>query len=68
MDKDVSKNKMLAEQVKEWSTYQIYIALCAYILVLAAKMNDVKKYRIMKDAVYDFIIKHKSSIMMFERG
>ena len=47
---------------------QIYIALCAYIIVLTAKMNDLKKYRIMKDAIYDFIIKLKASIRMFERG
>ena len=47
---------------------QIYTALCAYIIVLTAKMNDLKKYHIMKDAIYDFIIKLKASIRMFERG
>lgn len=47
---------------------QIYIALCAYIIVLNAKMNDCKKYRIMKDAIFDCIIKLKVAIGMFERG
>jgi len=31
-------------------------------------MNDLKKYHIMKDAIYDLIIKLKASISMFERG
>lgn len=47
---------------------QIYTALCAYIIVLAAKIKDFKKYRIMKDAIYDLINKLKVSIGMFERG
>jgi IS4 transposase len=47
---------------------QIYTALCAYIIVLTAKMNELKKYRIMKDVIYDFIIRLKVSICMFERG
>jgi hypothetical protein len=47
---------------------QIYTALCAYIIVLTAKMNDCKKYRIMKDAIFDFIIMLKATIGMFERG
>ena len=47
---------------------QIYTALCAYIMVLSARMNDSNKYRIMKDAIYEFIYKLKVSVSMFERG
>ena len=34
---------------------QIYTALCAYLMALIAKMGNKKAYRIMKDAIYDFL-------------
>jgi hypothetical protein len=46
---------------------QIYTALCAYIMVLIARMSDSKKYHIMKDAIYEFILSLKISISIFEQ-
>jgi IS4 transposase len=67
-DKMFLKIERWLSRSKNGVLIQIYTALCAYIMVLTAKMNDLKKYRIMKDAIYDFIIKLKSSIRMFDRG
>ena len=61
------KIKRLMSRSMHGVLIQIYTALCAYSIVLAAKMHDVKKYRIMKDATYDLIIKLKVSIVMFGR-
>jgi hypothetical protein len=44
---------------------QICTALCAYIMVLLARMNDSKKYHIMKDAIYEFIHRLKIVIGTF---
>ena len=34
---------------------QLYIALCAYLMALIAKMGNQQTYRIMKDAIYEFL-------------
>lgn len=62
------KIKRWLSRSKNGVLIQIYTALCAYVIVLTAKMNDLKKYRIMKDAIYDLIVKLKASIVMFKKG
>ena len=46
---------------------QIYAALCAYLMVLLAKMGNQQKYRIMKDAIYDFLREYIEA-MCFKPG
>lgn len=46
---------------------QIYTALCAYLMALLAKMGNRQKYKIMKDAIYDFLREYKEA-MNFSPG
>jgi transposase len=47
---------------------QIYTALCAYLMALMAKMGNQQTYRIMKDAMYEFLKEFKVAMYSFNRG
>ena len=47
---------------------QIYMALCAYLMAVLAKMGNEKKYHIMKDSIYEFIKELEIVLMIFEKG
>jgi IS4 transposase len=46
---------------------QIYTALCAYLMAFIAKMGNQQAYRIMKDAIYEFL-KYFLKAMDYKHG
>jgi hypothetical protein len=47
---------------------QLYTALCAYLIALITKMKNQKRFRIMKDCIYEYMYELKKILKTFEVG